>query len=160
MSGADPDRRFVLGAAAAAALALAVARLAWPPRVTVAVFLGGAALAVLAEAVGVRAGLLAHHRHPQVAGVPVALLLGWPAVTVLALAAAETVTGGWTAVALASVGATVVDAALDPVAVRAGHWSYPAHPLSAVRVRGVPWWNAVAWLCLVSLTASLAVACR
>ena len=54
--GVSDHRRFVGGSVALGGLALGHAALTWPSRATVAFFCGGAAIAVLAEAVAINAG--------------------------------------------------------------------------------------------------------
>ena len=141
-----------------AALALVHAVGTWTPRRTAALFVGGAAIAFVAEAVVVRLGVLRHHTGPRLAGVPVAVVLAWPAtVYVFYRAASLVVPPGVPAAGLAAVAATAVDVVADPVGVEAGHWSYPEAAVSRPRLRGVPWWNVVGWLAIVFATAMLPV---
>jgi putative membrane protein len=133
------------------------ALLTWRPASTAALFVGGGLLAFGAELVGVHTGLLEHELRPQIAGVPVSVILVWPAVVYatyrLALLA---VPAGIPAATLAAVLATALDVLTDPNGVREGVWRYPEHPLSTPRFRGVPWWNFMAWFLLVFLTALVA----
>lgn len=155
----DPRRRFQYATVALFVLACGHALLTWPARATVACFVGGAAIAFAFEVVGVRAGLLRHRLRPRVAGVPVSVLLAWPAVVYLAYRTARLVLpGGVAAAALAAVLAAAADVAADPRGVRQGVWEYPDSRLSEPRFRGVPWWNFAAWLAVVFLTALLPVA--
>ncbi|MFB6218400.1 MAG: carotenoid biosynthesis protein [Halobacteriaceae archaeon] len=151
-----PLRRYQWTSAALFAAALAHALLTWPLRSAAALFAGGAALAFLAELLGVRAGLLAHELRPQLGGVPVVVVAVWPAIVYLcyrlALLAAP---AGVRAAALAAGIGAVVDLFTDPNGVREGVWRYPEHPLSAPRLWGVPWWNFLAWFVLVFVTALL-----
>lgn len=152
----DDARRFQATNGLLAAVALAHALWTWPLRATVALFVGGAALAFALEAVGVALGLLRHEARPQVAGVPVTVPVAWPAIVYVASRGALlAVPAGVPAAALAALLATVADAVTDPIMVRRGVWSYPEARLSSPRVRGVPWWNALAWFGLTFATALL-----
>lgn len=155
---AETARRYVLGQLGLFLLALAHALLTWPLPETVALFAGGVAVAFLVEAPAIRAGLFTHHLRPQVAAIPVSVLLAWPAVVYLAVRAASLVVDGTLAVAaVAALLATLADAAAEPRAVAAGAWEYaPAIPGS--RVHGVPWWNAAGWFGVVFVTALLPAA--
>jgi len=98
------------------------------------------------------------HVGPQVLGVPLVVLLAWPAtVYVFFRVAGLLVPGGAQAAALAAVAATLLDVVQDPVGVRRGLWSYPESAVSWPRFRGVPWWNFVAWLVVVFVTSMLVV---
>lgn len=136
-------------------LTLAHAVLTWPLSEVLALFGGGIAVAFVAEAPAIRAGLFTHHLRPKLAGVPVSILLAWPAVVYLAVRAASLAVDGPVAVAgVAAVLATLADAAVEPGAVRDGAWEY-AETIPGPRVRGVPWWNAAGWLGVVFVTALL-----
>jgi hypothetical protein len=90
----------------------------------------------------------------SLAGVPVTVLLVWPAVVYVAYrVAALVVAPGVPAAALAAVLATAGDVFTDPNGVRDGIWRYPESPVSEPRYRGVPWWNFVGWIAIVFLTA-------
>jgi len=154
--GVDPVRRFAVTTAAVAVVALTHALLTWPLPDVAALFVGGATLAFVAEAVVIRLGLLEHAMAPRVAGVPLVVLAAWPAtayvfyrIALLALPA------GVEAAAVAAVLGTLYDVVADPQGVHEGVWSYPEHPLSSLRFRGVPWWNFAGWLVLVFATAML-----
>lgn len=137
-------------------LALAHALLTWPLATVVALFGGGVLVAAPLEAIGVQAGLLEHRLRPQVAGVPLAVVAAWPTVVYVPYRVTLLVAPSPVAAALlAAAVATLWDAAVDPVAVRRGLWTYPASPVSRPRFRGVPWWNFVAWPCVVFATAML-----
>ncbi|WP_435118341.1 carotenoid biosynthesis protein [Halolamina sp. C58] len=154
----DTARRYVGSQIALFLATLLHALLTWPPAEAVALFAGGIAVAFAVEAPAIRAGLFTHHLRPKLAGVPVSILLAWPAVVYLAVRAASLVVGGPVAVAwLAAVLATLADAAVEPRAVRDGAWAY-ADVLPGPRVRGVPWWNAAGWLGVVFVTALLPAA--
>jgi putative membrane protein len=104
----------------------------------------------------VRRGVLEHALEPQVAGVPVTVVLVWPAVVYLCYRLALlAVSDPVPAAALAAVLATLSDVATDPVGVREGLWRYPPSRLSNPRFYGVPWWNFVGWLVIVFVTALL-----
>lgn len=152
----DARRRFQLVNLGLFVVAVAHAFATWPRRDVLALFAGGMAIAFVLEVVGVRAGLLEHAITPQVAGVPVTVVLVWPAVVYvfyqLALLVAP---AGLEAAFLAAVLATLFDLLTDPVGVRDGVWSYPESPVSTPRFYGVPWWNFVAWLVIVFATAML-----
>ena len=151
-------RRYVAGQVGLFLLTLAHALLTWPLPETVALFAGGVAVAFAAEAPAIRAGLFTHNLRPRIAGVPVSILLAWPAVVYVAVRAASLVVDGPLAVAgTAAVLATVWDAAVEPRAVDAGAWSY-AEMIPGPTIRGVPWWNAAGWLVVVFLTALLPAA--
>ena len=155
----DPKRQFVVGTLLLAAAALGHALFTWPLRSTVVLFAGGATVAVVGEVLVIRLGLLRHHVGPQVLGVPLVVLVAWPAtVYVFYRAAALVVPAGVEAAALAAVSATLFDGYQDPEGVQRGLWSYPASRLSEPRWRGVPWWNFAGWLAVVFVTAMLASA--
>jgi len=155
----EPTTRFQLTNVVLAVLAVGHALATWPVRATAALFLGGAALAFLAEAAVVRAGLLEHAMAPRVAGVPLAVVAAWPAIVYLCLRLALLVRPpGLAAAGLAAVLATAFDLLTDPTGVDAGVWTYPDHPVSAPRVAGVPWWNFAGWLGLVFVSATLPLA--
>lgn len=153
-----PLRRYQWTNAVLFAVALGHAALTWPPERTVALFVGGAAIAFGAELVGVRAGLLEHSLRPRVGGVPVTVVLVWPAVVYVCYRLALLVVpGGLPAAALAATVGAVSDLLTDPNGVREGIWRYPEHPLSEPRLWGVPWWNFAAWFVLVFVTALVPV---
>lgn len=152
----DPVRRFSLTTAAVAAVALAHALLTWPLPDAAVLFVGGGALAFVAEALVVRLGMLRHAMAPRVAGVPLVVVAAWPAtVYVLYRLALLVAPAGLRAAALAAVVGVLLDLLTDPDGVERGVWTYPEHWASAPRFRGVPWWNFVGWLALVFLTAML-----
>jgi uncharacterized membrane protein len=141
------------------AVALAHAALTWPPRAVVALFVGGAALAGVTEVAVISLGLLEHELEPQVASVPVVVLLAWPAVVYLSLRVALLLAPpGVAAAALAAVLATAADLATDPDGVENGVWRYPEAAVSTPRYRGVPWWNFAGWLVLVFVVSLLGTA--
>ncbi len=151
----DSRRRATLTFLTLATVALAHALATWPLERVVVLFVGGAAVAFLAEAVVIRLGLLEHHTAPRIAGVPLAVVAVWPGVVYgsyrLALVIVD---AGVPAAALAAVVATLWDLLTDPNGVDA-LWSYPLASLSEPRFRGVPWWNFVGWLLVVFVTAML-----
>lgn len=151
-------RRYVASQVGLFLLTLAHALVTWPLPDAVALFGGGVAVAFAVEAPSIRAGLFTHFLRPKVAGVPVSILLAWPAVVYLAVRAASLVVNGPLAVAgLAAVLAAVADAVVEPGAVRDGAWEY-SEKIPGPRVRGVPWWNAAGWLGVVFVTALLPAA--
>ena len=152
----DPHRRFQLTNLALVALTVGHALLTWPLVDAAALFLGGATLAFVLEATVIRLGFLEHAIEPQVAGVPVTVVLVWPAVVYLFYRLALLVLPDPVpAAALAAVLATLSDVATDPRGVRDGLWRYPPSRLSKPRFYGVPWWNFVGWLAIVFVTALL-----
>lgn len=154
----DALRRYQLTNVGLFVVALAHALATWPLERTAALFLGGVAVAGVLEVIGVASGLLEHELRPQVLGVPLSVLLVWPAVVyVFYRIAALLAPSGVATAALAAVLATAADVLLDPEGVRNGVWRYPESRLSTPRFRGVPWWNYLAWLVVVFLTATLAV---
>lgn len=154
----DATRRFQLTNLVLAGLALGHASLTWPWRATVALFVGGALLAFVAELVVVRGGLLEHAIEPQVFGVPVSVVLVWPAVVYVALRVALLVTNpGLAAAGLAALMATAFDVLTDPSGVAEGVWTYPDHRLSALRFYDVPWWNFAGWLVIVFASAMVPI---
>jgi len=155
---AGTARRYVAGQVGLFLFTLGHALLTWPIPETAALFAGGVAVAFAVEAPAIRAGLFTHALRPQLAGVPVSILLAWPAVVYLAVRAASLVVDGPLAVAgTAAVLATLADAAVEPRAVDAGAWAY-AETIPGPSVRGVPWWNAAGWLVVVFVTALLPTA--
>lgn len=154
----DVARRYVGGQVALFVLALGHALLTWPPLDVLALFLGGVVVALALEVPAIRAGLLRHNLRPEVVGVPVSVLLAWPAVVYVSVRAAGLIVDGPVATAaLAAVVATLFDAVADPPAAAEGAWEYPDTAVSEPRFRGVPWWNFAGWLLVVFLTAMLPV---
>jgi uncharacterized membrane protein len=152
----DQGRRFAWAAVAVGLVALGHAALTWPPRATVALFGGGAALAFLAEAVVINGGWLDHHVGPALLGVPLYVLFGWTATSYVAARVALLVTSGWAMVALAAALATGYDLLTDHQGVAAGYWTY-ADDLRGPRYRGVPWWNYAGWFVVSGLTVAVTV---
>lgn len=149
-------RRNRLVTLALCGLAPAHALFTWPLVTVVALFGGGVLVAAPLEMTGVRAGLLEHRLRPQVADVPLAVVAAWPTVVYVSYRVALLVAPSPVAAAvLAAAIATLWDAVVDPVMVRRGAWTYPPSPVSRPRFRGVPWWNFVAWPCVVFVTAML-----
>ena len=152
----DALRRYQLTNVGLFLVAITHALLTWRPRATLALFVGGAVIAFVLEVVGVATGLLEHELRPRLVGVPVTILLAWPSVVYLAYRVALLVApGGVEAAAVAAVVATASDVLTDPNAVREGVWRYPESVISEPRYRGVPWWNFLAWLGIVFVTARL-----
>lgn len=130
--------------------------LTWPTRATIALFGVGAVIAFVAEAVVIHLGWLEHHIGPQLLGVPLYLLAGWPAVIYLAFRLAHLTAMGLPAVLLTAVLATTYDLFTDHQGVESGHWTY-TDDLPGPRLRGVPWWNFGGWLLISALTAAAAL---
>lgn len=150
----DALRRYQVTNVALFAVAIGHALLTWSLEATTALFAGGILIAFAAEVVGVQSGLLDHSLQPQLAGVPVSILLAWPAVVYFCYRfALLVVPGGVQAAVLAAIIGTVLDVFTDPNGVREGVWRYPDHPFSEPRFRGVPWWNFAAWLAIIFVTA-------
>ena len=155
---AESARRYVGSQVGLFVLALGHALLTWPLAETAALFGGGIVVAFVAEAPAIRAGLFTHYLRPKVAGVPVSVLLAWPAVVYFSVRAASLVVDGQVAVAgTAAVLATIADAVGEPGAVEDGAWTYSTR-IPGPRWRGVPWWNAAGWLVVVFVTALLPTA--
>lgn len=155
----EPTERYQLGYLVVAAVGLGHAVETWPPAPTAALFITGAVVAFLAEATVVGLGLLRHHIEPQVLGIPVSVVVVWPAVVYVCLRLALVVApSGPTAAVLAAVVGTVTNLVLDPLGVAHGVWTYPEHPLSRPRVNGVPWWSFAGWVVIVSATAAVPLA--
>ena len=153
----DVQRRYAAVILALGAVTLAHALLTWPAERALAVFVGGGAIAFAAEVAVVQRGLLVHRLEPQVLGVPVLVLLAWPATVYVALRLALVVLPlGVGAALLAAVIATAYDVVADPAGVEDGAWRYPRVPFSADRYRDVPYWNFAGWLVVSFLTALLA----
>ena len=151
-------RRYVRPILLLGALALGHGLLTWPADRTLALFVGGAAIAFVAEVVGVQLGLIEHRLEPQVLGVPVIVLLGWPATVYVTLRLALVALPlGVGAALLAAVLATLQDVVLDPRGVEDGAWRYPRVPVSVERYRDVPYWNFAAWFVISFVTALLPV---
>lgn len=151
-------RRYAATNAVLFVLTLGHALATWPLSDVVALFGGGIVVAFVAEAPAIRAGFFYHNLRPQVARVPVWVLLAWPSVVYVAVRAAGLLVDGAVATAaLAAVLGTSLDLFADPPAVEDGAWVYPDRPLSEPRFRGVPWWNFAGWLVVVFVTAMLPV---
>lgn len=150
------NRAFATTTVAVGLGALAHAVVTWPGRATVALFVGGAVVAFVAEAVVIRLGWLDHHIGPKIADVPLYLLFGWTGTVYIAFRIALLVTDGWTAVVAAGVLATTYDGLTDHRGVAEGHWTY-TDALPGPRHRGVPWWNFAGWFAVSVVTAAFAV---
>ncbi|MGM0399451.1 MAG: carotenoid biosynthesis protein, partial [Halobacteriota archaeon] len=74
----------------------------WPWGATIALFIGGAIVAFLAEAFVVNLGWLEHHVGPRVAGVPLYLLFGWVGTIYVAFRVVLFLTDGWAAIVAAA----------------------------------------------------------
>lgn len=152
----DIQRRYGRPILAGGAVALAHGLLTWPADRTLALFVGGAAIAFAAEVTVVQWGLLEHHLEPQVLGVPYLVLLAWPASVYVALRVALLVAPpGVVAALVAAVLATLADVVIDPRGVEDRAWRYPRVPVSTERYRDVPYWNFAAWLAISFVTAML-----
>ena len=152
----DDLTRYQAGNVALFLVTVVHATITRPPRAVVALFAGGVAIAAVAELAIVAVGLLEHELEPQAGGVPLSILLAWPAVVYVSLQIALLVVPeGVAAAALAAVLATAADVVTDPDGVANGVWHYPESPVSSPRYRGVPWWNFAGWLAIVFVTASL-----
>lgn len=154
--GMDPVRRYSITNAIVVVAALSHALLTWPLPDVLALFVGGAAIAFALEIGAVAAGMVHHEMRPQVLGVPVVVIGAWPAIVyvtyrVALLALPEGVTAAVGAAALA----TALDGLTEPNATAEGVWSFPEHPLSSVRLAGIPAWNFLGWFVVVFVTALL-----
>ncbi|MFB6220028.1 MAG: carotenoid biosynthesis protein [Halolamina sp.] len=138
------------------ALTFGHALLTWPFADAVGLFVGGAAVAFIAEVLAIRAGLFTHHLRPQLADVPLTILLAWPAVVYVAVRVATLlVNGPVVTAATAAVLATLLDLATDPAAVEDGAWEFHREEIPGPWFSGVPWWNFAGWLLIVFVTAML-----
>ena len=150
------SRVFAASTVGLGALALAHALLTWPPAATLALFLGGALVAFVAEAAVVGLGFLEHHIGPKLLGVPIYILFGWTGAIYVTFRIALILTDGWQAVLLAAAIATTYDLLTDHQGVDDGHWTY-TDSIPGPRLRAVPWWNFVGWFVISAITASLAL---
>lgn len=168
MQDADPRLSKVLLAHAAvgAALNLADSTRTAGPRRAAALLALGVGLPAVGEVLATGPlNLLRHRTRPRVAGVPIAVLLGWYcairgsyAVAGRALARlplSESARGRALPPAAALVG-TSLDLVLDPVGLDAGLWEWRGDSVYAREVRGangrrgVPLVNYAGWLALVA----------
>ena len=168
MRGADPGHSKILLALAAlgAGLNLADSARTAGPRRAAGLFALGVGLPAVGEVLAVGPlNLLRHRTRPRVAGVPVAVLLGWYcairgsyAVAGRALArlpSSETTRRRALPPAAALVG-TSLDLVLDPAGLDAGLWEWRGDGAYAPDVagangrRGVPLVNYLGWLALVA----------
>ncbi|NEU55843.1 carotenoid biosynthesis protein [Halorussus sp. MSC15.2] len=147
---------FALTTVAVGVAALVHAVFTWPLDATVALFVGGAAVAFVAEAVAIGLGWLEHHIGPKLLGVPLYVLLGWTGVIYVVFRVGLLVTDGAAAVAVAALLATGYDLLADHHGVEDGHWTY-TDDLPGPRRRGVPWWNYAGWTVISAVTAGLAL---
>lgn len=137
-------------------LALSHALLTWQIQATTALFAGGIGIAFVFEGIIVNSGLLQHKFRPQIASVPITILLAWPSVVYIPYRVALFVTSAVIpAAVLTAVIATLGDLFTDPIMVERGAWEYPESVISQPRIRGIPWWNFVGWICIVFITALL-----
>jgi uncharacterized membrane protein len=121
-------------------------------------------IAFVFEAVAVnRTRLLTHQTHPQILGVPVAILLGW----FVALAASYSFTAAmWgrryiaVTAGVAAAVATLLDFTFDPMGLATGWWvwnragGYATSLHGANNVAGIPWSNFVGWFVLTALVVT------
>jgi len=151
----DPARQITVTTAAAAVLAVAHAALTWPVAAVLALFVGGALVAFVAEAAVIARGWLTHHVTPQVAGVPLYTLVAWPTTVYIVYRVTLLAATGWVAVLATAVLATVLDFLSDHRGVDRGLWTY-TDTVPGPRRRGIPWWNYAGWLAITAVTAALA----
>jgi uncharacterized membrane protein len=132
------------------------ALLTWNLTATTVLFAGGIGIAFVLELSAVKIGLLKHNLHPQIASVPLSVLLAWPSVVYISYRLALLITSEMIpAAGLTAVIATTADSATDPMMVEKGAWEYPETMVSQPRFRGVPWWNFVGWIGIVFAVALL-----
>jgi putative membrane protein len=154
----DAHRRYQLGNLVIFAGSLAHAALTWPLEAALLSFGAGALIALLAEAVVVWMGLLEHALEPTFLGVPVTVVLVWPAIVYLCLRVALlALPVGLAAVVLAALIGTAVDLVTEPFGLAEGVWRYPEHRFSRPRIGDMPWWNSLGWFCLVCASAAVPV---
>jgi putative membrane protein len=170
LSGGALRTATILAVALFAAASVAHAAAVHGPRAGVALFAAAAGTGLLAEAVGVAAGVpfgrytYAGTLGPQVLGVPLLVPLAWAMMAYPALLLgrrlAHRTRRPAARIALTAVlgGATLAawDLFLDPQMVAAGHWTW-AHPRPGLPgVPDVPLTNAAGWLLVgVVMTAVL-----
>jgi uncharacterized membrane protein len=148
--------RYAISQAGLFVLTVAHALLTWPVADAVTLFVGGAAVAFAVEAPAIRAGLFTHYLRPKLAGVPLTILLAWPAVVYVSVRLASLLVDGAVAIAAtAAVIGTLADLVADPPAVADGAWEFHRADIPGPWVRGVPWWNFAGWLLVVFVTAML-----
>lgn len=148
-------RAFVTSTVVLGIVALVHAMLTWPIDATIALFVGGATVAFVAEAIVIHLGWVDHAIGPKAIGVPIYVLFGWTATIYFAFRVALLVTAGWVAVLLAAGLATGYDILVDYRGVEDGHWTY-TDELPGPRFREVPWWNFVGWFMISGVTAGIA----
>jgi uncharacterized membrane protein len=120
-----------------------------------------------------RAGVLRHHSEPQIANVPLPIMVGWynaaypTFAAVAALLAPLELEGSRRLVVLpllTAMTATSLDALLDPMGLDQGLWEwteggpYAADIVGPNGVAGIPVGNFVGWLVLTSLIPALYLA--
>jgi uncharacterized membrane protein len=131
----------------------------------------GSAIPILGELVAINVlKLLRHHVRPQVAGVPLAVALGWYNVTygtftmmesILDVSGTREVERSRTLAPGAALAATSLDLLLDPAGLDLGLWQWSADGSYAAEVvgpggkRGVPLLNFAGWL---GITAGVTLA--
>lgn len=173
MRDADPrlSKLILAHAALGAALNLADAVRTGGPRHAAGLFVMGTSLPAAGELLATGPlGLLRHRTRPRVAGVPVAILLGWYCAINGSLAVAEGALGALPLdenvrerllpLSAALVG-TSLDLVLDPAGLDAGLWEWTGDGAYASGVTGangrvgVPLVNYAGWLLLVAGVASI-----
>lgn len=179
MDDADPrlSKAILAGAVVGAGLNLAASTRARGPRRAAVLFALATGLPAAGELLATGPlGLLRHRLRPRVAGVPLAVLLGWYSAVAGSLGTAELVLARFAPErdgrqvpdgrkvllpALAAAVGTSLDLILDPYGLAAGLWEWSADGAYAREVagpngrRGVPLVNYAGWVALVSGTVYL-----
>ena len=167
MNDADPrlSKTLLFSAAVGAGLSLADSIRTRAPRRSLTLLALGAGLPATGEILATGPlRLLRHRTLPRVAGVPVAVVLGWycavhGSLTLAERVLARTSLGGvawrWTLPPLAALVGTSLDLVLDPAGLDAGLWEWRMDGSYATEVEGpnghagVPLVNYLGWLALV-----------
>ena len=173
MGGLDPrlSRAITAHAVIAAGLSFAHSLRVRGLRRTLLFAALGSAIPILGELLAINVlKLLRHHVRPQVAGVPLAVGLGWYNVTYGAFSMVESILDvsgpreverSRTLVPGAALAATSLDLLLDPAGLDLGLWQWSADGPYAAEVegpggkRGVPLLNFAGWL---GITAGVTLA--
>lgn len=152
----DPNRRFVVLAFLMFGVSGMHAGLTWPVPATIALFVGGGIVVVLAEVAAFRYELVDHRIGPDIGGVPVYIPFGWTATVYILFRVVLLFTDAWLAAGVTAVLATLYDIPTEQYGLTQGLWRY-TDEIPGPRFGGVPWWNYTAWLGISFLIAALAV---
>jgi putative membrane protein len=151
----DEETTFAVTTAGLGVLSTLHAALTWGPAAAGRYLAVAVVLSFVGEAVAVRLGLIRHHTHPKLLGVPVLALLGWVGATYVSYRIALLLVVPGVAPVLAAAVATALNLFTDPGGVDNGFWTYPTTAVSRYRYRNVPWWNFVGWFVLTLTVTAL-----